>query len=940
MDPRATNPAPNPPASVPAKRKRISLACHRCRQKKAKCNGSKPVCSSCEGANEECHYPDPLQDGRRNKARKSDALRAKEPNDILPGHDHRRTSSDIYHEETSTSISPDSDAYERTRGSVNNLLNGVSSSRSRYGSLPTMRNTASGVSSSSRPNGSMESPQTDYSTMGNGSYTSIQSSSPSGMAISNRPQSSSRMHLHTQSPLDVLLAAALPMDHAPRWNPLDSTQSSTSAVVTASASKMGAIENTSGLSVSTSSHAQEPPLVLQYYRPFGPTAIQPGLEQISIAFRAPYPGSRCPSPSSFEASSPQSSSDLPTKNSTTSFSFEPLHYTNGNAQSPPSTIGAGQNVPISPSIPFDSPYESGSDIPRPALLHTLLTLFFTRMGSHFPFLNKASLLSNIDHDDPSKRVTAPLLINAVCALAARFSDTPILRSQVQDQSPATYGIPFAEKAKQLLVPMLGYPSFNTVASLLFLAYLSFGLNNEGALWTYSGMALRMAVDLGLHQNITGQTSSADPVQQTADRLLWWSCFVLDRTLAFGTGRPVTIKDNEIKAPLPTEEDILRIIRADPSLTQSEESHAQIGERLSQGRTPSPFPYHVKMFQLYGALAECINSVDPTWRPPGSEPPSRGDGENGQQNSTCNGSNPNTGINLSEVEDLITTAYNALPEVMMFNSENLRIHSDLANGPVFLALHLWYNSIIILLYRPPLINPGVNAARTSLQDRLAVVNNSCLAISNIISSADLVDPFAYLASPFVNQCFFIAATAWVQEYRIRTGRDVLASSSSTAAAAEHLGPSIGATPSNSSSASKLLHSSTSILAQTSMNNFRMCKKALSRQASYWMGVKWIEAVVEKHALQKRRTSLKDATEGVDTFVSGAEMAIFKRLVQRTTGESPSSDLSPENVASLIAAFTAQTGGQGQDQSGVHLSEDDWALTYSFASFANNHLPTFS
>jgi len=227
------------------------------------------------------------------------------------------------------------------------------------------------------------------------------------------------------------------------------------------------------------------------------------LEQISIAFRAPYPGSRCPSPSSFEASSPQSSSDLPTKNSTTSFSFEPLHYTNGNAQSPPSTIGAGQKIPVSPSIPFDSPYESGSDIPRPALLHTLLTLFFTRMGSHFPFLNKASLLSNIDHDDPSKRVTAPLLINAVCALAARFvsnhqsflsailsrrsrfnffhrfSDTPILRSQVQDQSPATYGIPFAEKAKQLLVPMLGYPSFNTVASLLFLAYLSFGLNNEG-----------------------------------------------------------------------------------------------------------------------------------------------------------------------------------------------------------------------------------------------------------------------------------------------------------------------------------------------------------------------------------------------------------------------------------------------------------------------------
>lgn len=72
---------------------------------------------------------------------------------------------------------------------------------------------------------------------------------------------------------------------------------------------------------------------------------------------------------------------------------------------------------------------------------------------------------------------------------ARFSDVLVPHSQ-RDRSLATYGIPFAEKSKQLLIPLLGYPSLNTVAASLFLAYFSFGMNNEGALWTYSGMALR------------------------------------------------------------------------------------------------------------------------------------------------------------------------------------------------------------------------------------------------------------------------------------------------------------------------------------------------------------------------------------------------------------------------------------------------------------------
>lgn len=59
------------------------------------------------------------------------------------------------------------------------------------------------------------------------------------------------------------------------------------------------------------------------------------------------------------------------------------------------------------------------------------------------------------------------------------------------------------------------------------------------------MALRMAQDLGLHQDVHRHRKEVGEQQRASDTLLWWSCFILDRALAIGTGRSVTVKDNEI-----------------------------------------------------------------------------------------------------------------------------------------------------------------------------------------------------------------------------------------------------------------------------------------------------------------------------------------------------------------------------------------------------------
>lgn len=120
-------------------------------------------------------------------------------------------------------------------------------------------------------------------------------------------------------------------------------------------------------------------------------------------------------------------------------------------------------------------------------------------------------------------------------------------------------------------------------------------------------------------------------------------------------------------------------------------------------------------------------------------------------------------------------------------------------------------------------------------------------------AQIIDDMTYVASPFVNHTFFLASSAWLQDYRIRTGRNVLASSSASGEAS-----------------SAPFNSSTNILAQVALSNFTTCQEALTQQTKYWLGVGWIGAIIAKSGNKASRSSIKTATEGIQTFVSGPEM----------------------------------------------------------------------
>lgn len=363
----------------------------------------------------------------------------------------------------------------------------------------------------------------------------------------------------------------------------------------------------------------------------------------------------------------------------------------------------------------------------------------------------------------------------------------------------------------MLTPLLSYPTHACVAAILLLAWHEFGINCESSLWMYTGMAVRMAMDLGLHQvgllllstaldvgltrlrqDLSKHRPDVSPKQVAQERLLWWSVFIMDRILLFGTGRTQTVKDDEITTLLPTDEDM--------TLVQGSGA-----ENPSGASAPFAFPIYVRLMQLNGIMGEHVNKTGAPFSPQQSGASSRADpasnagavaeaGRHDFQRRLANmGAINSAALNesiLCQVEDELTRLYNDLPESLQFAPANFRAQEACHMAPIFVQLHLWvrrtlscrpttctdavsqYNCLIILLYRPPLLHPKTNAANLSLQDRLAVVSNSCLAIGQIVEYADdigLGSANAYVASPFVNQCLYVAATAWIQGTRRRRRR---------------------------------------------------------------------------------------------------------------------------------------------------------------------------
>ncbi|KAB8297819.1 hypothetical protein EYC80_001617 [Monilinia laxa] len=191
----------------------------------------------------------------------------------------------------------------------------------------------------------------------------------------------------------------------------------------------------------------------------------------------------------------------------------------------------------------------------------LINLYFTW---HYPFFTTLSkrlfyedFLRGKPPGDPKRTMyCSSLLVNAMLALGCHFTNSPKACADPSDST--TKGDAFFAECKRLIVENDEYekPRLTTIQALCLMSVRECGQGRESKGWVYSGMAFRMAQDMGLNldsgikknKSNNPKDSPIDEREIDVRRVTFWGCFLFDKCFSNYMGRLPQLPVNEITVP--------------------------------------------------------------------------------------------------------------------------------------------------------------------------------------------------------------------------------------------------------------------------------------------------------------------------------------------------------------------------------------------------------
>lgn len=386
------------------------------------------------------------------------------------------------------------------------------------------------------------------------------------------------------------------------------------------------------------------------------------------------------------------------------------------------------------------------------------TYFDFCYGQPYHLLHKPSFMRRL-----RAGTIPPVLMLAVCSIAARFSTHPYFNGE----PPGSRGDNWANEARKLAARSVGEPNMTIVIVVTLLALFDFGSCQGGRAWMYAGIGMRMCYALQLNQEHDHETAEAPDqghlvgpsgkkdklvspelsfTDQEIRRRTMWACFLMDCFNSSGTKRPSFDHVPNISIQLPIKEQFFQMeIPAQTEDINGNPGKVSLPDDYVGNSTPREnmgvAAYLVKSLALWWSVVSYVNSgrmhedILPPWHPDSD---------------------------FIVLRQKVYKWGKELPSSLQWTPEVLRNHEAEKVANQYCFMHIVYQQIILFMHKFTIpAFPGANIPSQMPpgfrdESRKAAVH-AAAKISRILEASN---EKGQMTAPFVSYCTFASSTVHI------------------------------------------------------------------------------------------------------------------------------------------------------------------------------------
>ena len=214
----------------------------------------------------------------------------------------------------------------------------------------------------------------------------------------------------------------------------------------------------------------------------------------------------------------------------------------------PDPTGSLGQLPAEVDLPIDLNYltSDGADplswLSEPGSSVTdevYIRAYFQNYHPMYPFIHEATFMSRyrVSYPPGENDAAWSILVNMVLAIGA-WSNA---------DSQSNVDRKYFERAKEDLKRISMFERGNTtlLQALLLLNVYNEKCGNPKESWHFLGLAVRMAIDLGLHNERTYTSSNQSLLDQEIQRRVWWTVYCLDSCASKIHGLPLLLPEDRL-----------------------------------------------------------------------------------------------------------------------------------------------------------------------------------------------------------------------------------------------------------------------------------------------------------------------------------------------------------------------------------------------------------